>query len=58
MAITFWGFSDVQNYSRLFVLQKYGLRAMCGLRRTDSCKLLCKELKIQTLAGVERHVFK
>jgi hypothetical protein len=48
--IIFWGNST--NKKNVFIAQKKCIRAICSIKKTDSCKPYFKELKILTLASL------
>ncbi|KAF9799130.1 hypothetical protein SFRURICE_006390 [Spodoptera frugiperda] len=49
-AIIFWG--NDTNWERVFKCQKKCIRAMCGLKQTDSCKEYFKKLGLLTVPSI------
>lgn len=49
-AIIFWG--NATNWERVFKCQKRCIRAMCYLKKTDSCKPHFRDLKLLTLPSL------
>lgn len=49
-AIIFWG--NATNWERVFKCQKRCIRAMCGLKRTDSCRTFFKNNNLLTMPSL------
>lgn len=50
--IIFWGMSKAAHFDRVFKIQKWCIRSLSKLTRTQSCKPIFKEYRILTLAGL------